>query len=75
MAAIRYTCPPQSVSGQNTFANDLVGLQLVQGGGLTQGNFAFVSAITEKSNRDFVIGVFSDPITLDSMGIQNVEKL
>jgi hypothetical protein len=74
MAAIKYTCPPQSVSGQNTFANDLVGLQLVQGGGLTQGNFAFVSSITEKSNRDFIIGVFSEPITLDSMGVESIEE-
>jgi len=74
MVIIKYKCPPQSVSGQGTFADDLVGFQLVQGGGLTQGNFTFVESITEKSNRNFIIGSFSEPITLDSLGILNIEE-
>lgn len=74
MAIIKYTCPPQSVSGEGTFADDLVGLQLVQGGGLTQGNFTFSTSFTEKSNRDFIVGAFSDPITLETLNITNIEE-
>jgi len=74
MAIIKYTCPPQSVSGQGTFADDLVGLQLTQGGGLTQGNFAFTTGFSEKSNREFSLGAFSEPITLETLNIESVEK-
>jgi len=74
MAIIKYTCPPQAVSGQNTFADNLVGLQLTQGGGLTQGNFAFTSSFSEKSNRDFIIGSFSEPISLDTLNISSIEE-
>jgi hypothetical protein len=69
MAIKKYTCPPQTASGSGTFSDDLVGFQLVQGGGLTQGNFEFTTSITEKTNRNFNTGVFSDPINLDSIGI------
>ena len=71
--AKKYTCPPQKATADNTFSDNLVGFQLVDGGGLTQGNFEFTVGITEKSNRDFVIGSFSDPITLDSLGVRSVE--
>lgn len=74
MAVKKYTCPPQSATGAGTFSDDLVGFQLVSGGGLTQGNFQFTTAINEKSNRTFNIGTFSDPINLDSMGIQSVTQ-
>ena len=53
MAVIKYTCPPQSPSGQGTFSDNLVGLQLVDGGGFTQANFEFTTSITEKQNRNF----------------------
>jgi hypothetical protein len=72
MAVKKYTCPPQSVSGFGTFSNNLVGLQLVDGGGFTQGNFEFTSVITEKQNRTFSIGSFSDPINLESIGIESI---
>ena len=71
MAVIKYTCPPQSASGAGTFSDDLVGFQLVTGGGLTQGNFEFVTSFNEKSNRTFTTGNFSEPITLDSLGIES----
>ena len=72
--AKKYTCPPQKATADNTFSDNLVGFQLVAGGGLTQGNFEFTVGITEKSNRDFVIGSFSEPITLDSLGVRSVEE-
>jgi hypothetical protein len=69
MATYKYTCPPQSASGAGTFSDDLVGFQLVTGGGLTQGNFEFLTSLNEKSNRTFTTGNFSEPISLDSLGI------
>jgi hypothetical protein len=72
--AKKYTYPPQTASGSGTFSDNLVGLQLVNGGGLTQGNFEFSSSITEKSNRDFTTGVFSNPINLDGLGIDDLNQ-
>jgi hypothetical protein len=74
MAIKKFICPPTPASGSGTFSDNLVGFQLVQGGGLTQGNFQFTNAITEKTNRTFYTGVFSDPINLENMGISNVEQ-
>ena len=70
MATQKFTCPPQS-SAANEFSNNLVGVQLVTGGGLTQANFNFTTNITEKQNRTFNIGTFSDPINLESININN----
>jgi len=42
--------------GVKTFSDNLVGFQIVDGGGLTQGNFEFTSAIYEKTNRKFDTG-------------------
>jgi hypothetical protein len=74
MALIKYTCPPQSATGDGTFSDDLVGFQLVQGGGLTQGNFEFTTSITEKNNRTFNTGNFSEPINLDGLGVSSVAQ-
>jgi hypothetical protein len=74
MATQKFTCPPQS-SAANQFSNNLVGVQLVAGGGLTQANFNFTTNITEKQNRTFTIGTFSDPINLEYINIDtNVES-
>jgi hypothetical protein len=70
MATQKFTCPPQS-SAANQFSNNLVGVQLVTGGGLTQANFNFTTNISEKQNRTFNIGTFSDPINLESINIEN----
>ena len=70
MATTKFTCPPQS-SAANSFSNNLVGVQLVTGGGLTQANFEFTTGISEKQNRTFNIGTFSDPINLESINVQN----
>jgi hypothetical protein len=72
MANKKYTCPPQSATGAGTFSDNLVGFQLVAGGGLTQGNFQFTSAINEKENRNFSVGAFSQPINLEGLGVDSV---
>jgi len=72
--ANKFTCPPQGASGSDTFSDNLVGVQLVAGGGLTQGNFNFTTAVTEKVNRTFSTGVFSNPMSLDSMGVSDINQ-
>jgi len=75
MATNKYKCPPQPASGQGTFSDNLVGFQLVDGGGFTQGNFEFTTSISEKQERTFSIGSFSEPISLDTLNISNVEYI
>ena len=70
----KYACPPQTGSGQGTFSDNLVGLQLVKGGGLTLGNFEFQTSINEKVNRNFDTGTFSGPISLGDLSIDSTEK-
>ena len=72
--ANKFTCPPQPPTGSGTFSDNLVGVQLVAGGGLTQGNFSFTTAATEKVNRTFSTGVFSNPMNLDSMGVTDINQ-
>lgn len=74
MAVVKYSYPPQGPSGEGTFSDNIVGLQTVTGGGLTQGNFEFTTTTNEKVNRTFNTGVFSTPITLDSMGVGSVDE-
>ena len=73
MAIKKFTCPPQSTGGP-TFSDNLVGNQLVDGGGFTLGNFEFSSGVVEKQNRSFQIGSFSSLISLESMNISNIEE-
>ena len=75
MALIKYTNPPiVPATGAGTFSDDLVGLQLVNGGGLTTGNFSFTTSVNEKSNRTFSTGNFSNPISLDDLGVTSVAQ-
>jgi hypothetical protein len=64
-----YTCPPQKRLSESSIFDNIVGLQVVQGGGLTQGNFQLTTSISEKSNRFFDTGKFSQPYTLDNLSI------
>jgi hypothetical protein len=73
MAIIKYTCPPQA-SGEGSFSDNLVGFQLVDGGGFTQANFEFTTNVTEKVNRTFSLGSFSDPISLQTLNIDDIEQ-
>ena len=68
---VKYACPPQSASGAGTFANNLVGFQLVQGGGLTNSNFLFSEGVVTRVVRNFDAGVFSDPISLNDLQIES----
>jgi len=70
----KYFYPPRPGSGAGTFSDNIVGLQTVEGGGLTQGNFEFTTGVTEKVNRAFNVGAFSEPMTLDMMNIDSVEE-
>ena len=70
----KYRFPPAPPSGQDTFSPDLVGFQLVDGGGLTQGNFEFTTSVVEKVNRTFNTGVFSNPFTLENMDLVSLEE-
>lgn len=70
----KYFYPPRPGNGAGTFSDNIVGLQTVEGGGLTQGNFEFTTGVTEKVNRTFNVGAFSEPMTLDSMGIQDLTE-
>ena len=69
MASNKFRYPPAPNRGSDSFSDDIVGLQLVTGGGLTQGNFAFTTSVTQKVNRTFSTGVFSAPITLENLDI------
>ena len=68
----KYFYPPTPGNGSSTFSDNIVGLQTVNGGGLTLGNFDFTASVTEKVNRTFNVGAFSEPITLDNMNIADV---
>jgi hypothetical protein len=68
----KYFYPPRPASGAGTFSDNIVGLQTVDGGGFTQGNFEFTTSVTEKVNRKFNVGAFSEPITLDALGIEDL---
>jgi len=68
----KFFYPPRPGSGAATFSDNIVGLQTVEGGGLTQGNFEFTTAVVEKVNRRFNVGAFSEPIDLSQLDIDNV---
>ena len=74
MASNKFLYPPAPNNGADTFSDNIVGLQTVDGGGLTQGNFEFSSYVTEKVNRNFDTGVFSDPISLMDLDIKSIEE-
>ena len=70
----KYFYPPRPGSGAATFSDNIVGLQTVEGGGLTQGNFEFTTSVTEKVSRNFNVGAFSEPLSLQSLNIEDVNE-
>jgi hypothetical protein len=70
----KYFYPPRPGNGAGTFSDNIVGLQTVEGGGLTQGNFEFTTGVTEKVNRTFNVGAFSEPISLEMLDINDLEE-
>ena len=63
-----------SGSGLGVFDN-LVGYQLVQGGGLTFGNFQFTPSLTEKTTPTFYTNIFDRPINLLDLGVSDVSDI
>lgn len=61
-------------SGIGVFDN-LVGYQLVQGGGLTFGNFEFTPSLTEKTTRNFYTNIFDKPINLLDLGVSDISDI
>jgi hypothetical protein len=70
----KYFYPPRPGSGAATFSDNIVGLQTVEGGGLTQGNFEFTTSVVEKVNRRFNVGAFSEPISLEGLDIEDLTE-
>ena len=70
----KYFYPPRPGSGAATFSDNIVGLQTVEGGGLTQGNFEFTTSVVEKVNRTFSVGAFSEPISLGNLDINDLTE-
>ena len=69
----KFFYPPAPGTGLGTFDN-IVGLQVVDGGGLTTSVFDFTSAVTEKVNRTFSIGTFSNPISLEDLDLDSLNE-
>ena len=65
---------PNTGAGFSNPTEDLVGFQSVRGGGLTNTTFKFDTGIVEKIDQQYQTGVFSDPITLDSLGVTNLDR-
>jgi hypothetical protein len=70
----KYFYPPRPGNGAGTFSDNIVGLQTVDAGGLTLGNFDFQTTITEKVNRKFNVGAFSQLISLENLGIDDMTQ-
>lgn len=68
----KYFYPPRPGNGAGTFSDNIVGLQTVNAGGLTLGTFDFTSNVTEKVNRKFNVGAFSELISLENLNIEDV---
>ena len=66
--------PNTAASGAGTPFDNIVGLQTVRGGGLTQGNFDFQYSLGEKVTRTFNIGVFQKPINLEDLDLDSVNQ-
>jgi len=70
----KYFYPPRPGNGAGTFSDNLVGIQLVDGGGLTQANFEFTTGVVEKVNRTFGTGAYNAPVSLEDLGITNISQ-
>lgn len=74
LSRTKYFYPPRPGSGAGTFSDNIVGLQTVEGGGLTQGNFEFTTGVTEKVVRDFNVGAFSEALNLSDLNIEDLNE-
>lgn len=60
------------LAGAGSVFDNLVGYQLVTGGGLTFGTFEFTPSIFETIPRKFQTNVFDAPVNLESLGINEI---
>ena len=68
MATVRYKVPSQAASGADTFADNLVGVQITDGSSqMTMTSFAIDNVIPEKDSKKFKTSPFSDFLTLDNL--------
>ena len=64
----KFYYPPAPPSGAGTFSDNLVGLQYTEGSPqMTLGNFSISDSSQSKQNRNFNLGGFSGPITLEQL--------
>ncbi len=62
-------------NGQGDFSPDLVGFQFTNSASIfTLGNFSLTTNVTPLTGQIFNTGIFSDPITLDTLQLTQVES-
>ena len=62
----KFYYPPAPPSGAGTFNDDLVGFQYTKGSAqMTLGNFNITDSSSSSQDREFNLGGFSGPITLE----------
>ena len=65
---VRYKVPSAAANGGQTFADNLVGVQITDGTSqLTNTNFAIDKVVVEKDSKDFKTATFSDFFKLDDL--------
>ena len=72
MASNRFRYPPAPGNGMGTFSDNLVGNQYTDGSSLmTNGTFTVAQDYSRPISTDYNLGVFTSPITLESLNIDN----
>ena len=75
MAGIYNNNNPIPGNGADFFGDKLVGNQFVDGvSQFTLGNFEIKSNVSQKDSRDFSLGNFSEPISLETLNITSTEE-
>lgn len=74
MASNKFRYPPAPPNARGTFSDKLVGLQFHDGGELTQSNFEFTTKVVERVGRKFNTGVFSSPVSLSDININDINQ-
>ena len=73
MASNKFRYPPAPPHGGGTFSDYLVGNQITDGTSqMTMGNFTFTQDSSNQANILYNINSFSSPITLESMGMNDI---
>ena len=74
MASNRFRYPPAPPNGSETFSDNLVGNQITDGSSqMTNSTFSFPQDISNPGTTNYEINSFSNPVTLSTLGIANLE--